>query len=169
MNPNISSIFQGDRGFTHFECSWRLKGMDENLFDWDNFIARTHGEGPTRYLRAFKECITGDCKTLPSLQHGLRLKVRDTRFEYGVEDNGISSALELVQETKFGDDEFLFINLMEAHTPYDPPTEWKTVNVELDGLVATMGEPDYPTEDILQAYEDSVQYLLHMSRRCSKS
>lgn len=161
-NPNISSTFHGDRGFDQFERSWRLEGMDEDLFDWDDFIARTRGEGSGRYLRALKECVTGDCRTLPSLRHGLRLKLRDTHFDHGVEDDGISTALELVRETEFADEEFLFMNLMEAHTPYDPPAEWKTVDVELDGLVATMDSPDYSPEDIRQAYEDSVRYLSHM-------
>ncbi|WP_430504724.1 sulfatase-like hydrolase/transferase [Haloparvum sp. PAK95] len=161
-NPNISSTFQGDRGFDQFERSWRLEGMDEKLFDWDDFIARTRGEGPSRFLKALQECVTSDCKTLASLRHGIQLKLRDTQLGHGAKDDGISSALNLVRETKFEDNEFLFMNLMEAHTPYDPPSEWKTVDVELDGLVATMDEPDYPVEEIQQAYDDSVRYLSHM-------
>ncbi len=166
-NPNISPVFDADRGFEQFEKSWRLEHHGEDLFDWDAFIARTRDSGPERYALALKEVLLGDSRTLPSLKHGAKLKLRDTRFGRHTEvvDDGASTVLELVRDTAFGDDEFFFANLMEAHSPYDPPPEWKTVDVDIEGLAASLGEPKDDPADLEQAYDDSVRYLSHMYER----
>lgn len=163
-NPNISPTFDADRGFEQFEKSWRLEHHDEDIFNWDRFIAETRDCGPERYTLALKKVILGDNQTLPSLKHGVKLKLRDTRFgrNGGVADDGGSTALKMVRDTNFGDDEFLFLNLMEAHSPYNPPKEWKTVDVDINGLVASLGEPTDSPTDIVRAYDDSVQYLSHI-------
>ncbi|MGM0389104.1 MAG: sulfatase-like hydrolase/transferase [Natrinema limicola] len=163
-NPNISPVFDADRGFEQFEKSWRLKHHGDDLFDWDGFIAQTRDSGPERYALALKKVLLGDNRTLPSLKHGAKLKLRDTRFGRHTEvvDDGASTALELVRETAFGDDEFLFMNLMEAHSPYDPPSEWKTADVDIEGLAASLGEPKDDPADIERAYDDSVRYLSYM-------
>ncbi|WP_254769081.1 sulfatase-like hydrolase/transferase [Salinilacihabitans rarus] len=166
-NPNVSPVFDADRGFREFEKSWRLEHHGEDLFDWDAFIAKTRDSGPERYALALKEVLLGDDRTLPSLKHGAKLKLRDTRFGRHTEvvDDGASTALDLVRETEFGDDEFFFANLMEAHSPYDPPPEWKTVDVDVQGLAASLGDPDDDPDEIRRAYEDSVRYLSHVYER----
>ncbi|ELZ18121.1 sulfatase-like hydrolase/transferase [Natrinema limicola] len=166
-NPNISPVFDADRGFEQFEKSWRLKHHGDDLFDWDGFIAQTRDSGPERYALALKKVLLGDNRTLPSLKHGAKLKLRDTRFGRHTEfvDDGASTALDLARETAFGDDEFLFMNLMEAHSPYDPPSEWKTADVDIEGLAASLGEPKDDPADIERAYDDSVRYLSYMYER----
>ncbi|QLG48853.1 sulfatase-like hydrolase/transferase [Natrinema halophilum] len=166
-NPNLSPVFEADRGFDQFELSWRLEHHGDDLFDWDGFIAETREQGPERYAAALKEVLLGDNRTIPSLKHGAKLKLRDTPLGHHVEndDDGASTALELVRDTSFGDDEFLFLNLMEAHSPYDPPAEWKTVDVDVDGLAASLGEPTDDPTDIERAYEDCVRYLSHIYER----
>ncbi len=166
-NPNISPVFDADRGFEQFEKSWRLKHHGEDLFDWDAFIADTRDKGPERYALALKEVLMGEDRTLPSLKHGAKLKLRDTRFGRHTEviDDGASTALELVRETDFGDHDFFFANLMEAHSPYDPPPEWKTVDVDIQGLAASLGEPDDDPDDLRRAYDDSVRYLSYVYER----
>ncbi|WP_265108319.1 sulfatase-like hydrolase/transferase [Halosolutus halophilus] len=166
-NPNLSPVFDADRGFDQFELSWRLEHHGEDLFDWDGFIAETREHGPERYAIALKEVLLGDSRTLPSLKHGAKLKLRDTPLARHVEhvDDGASTALELVRDAAFGDDEFLFLNLMEAHSPYDPPPEWKTVDVDVDGLAASLGEPTDDPADLERAYDDCVRYLSHVYER----
>ncbi|WP_247002231.1 sulfatase-like hydrolase/transferase [Halosolutus gelatinilyticus] len=166
-NPNLSPVFDADRGFDEFELSWRIRHHGDDLFDWDGFIAETRDQGPERYARALKEVLLGDNRTLPSLKHGAVLKLRDTPLASQVEhvDEGASTALEMVRDARFGDDEFVFLNLMEAHSPYDPPPEWKTVDVDIDGLAASLGEPDDDPADLRRAYDDCVRYLSRVYER----
>ncbi|WP_458206998.1 sulfatase-like hydrolase/transferase [Haladaptatus sp. NG-SE-30] len=159
-NVNVSRPFDFHRGFDQFEGSWRLRALSENVFDWDGFIAETREMGPERYLFALRDVLTGDCDTIPSLKRGALLKLRDLGWGRATHDDGATEALQFVRETDFGDDEFLFVNLMEAHTPYDPPEAYQTVEPpELNGLRATLDTPDADPDRIRQAYDDSVRYL----------
>lgn len=162
-NVNVSEQFAFNRGFDEFKGSWRLRALKENVFDWDEFIVTTAGEGPSRYLKALKECVTGDCDTIPSVKRGLLLKLRDIGIGAQTIDDGATEALDYVRETSFGKSEFLFLNLMEAHTPYNPPADYQTVEPpKLNGLEASLHSPDADPEHIRQAYADSVQYLSDM-------
>ncbi|RBI60760.1 arylsulfatase [halophilic archaeon] len=165
-NPNISRQFDFHRGFDQFEGSWRLRTIDRDLFDWDQFIAKTEDMGPQRYLLALWKCISGDCQTLPSLQRGLWLKLRDLGYENRANDDGARSALSFIQESNFGDQEFLFLNLMEAHSPYIAPDEYQSVTPPtISGLHATMNAPEDDPEQIRRAYDDEVRYLSDMYKR----
>ena len=159
-NVNISQPFDFHRGFDQFEGSWRLDALSENVFDWDGFITETRDMGPERYAVAIREILLGDCDTLPSLKRGAFLKFRDLGVGRATRDDGATEALEFVRDTEFGDDEFLFINLMEAHTPYAPPEAFRTVEPpEIDGLRATLDSPGADPEQIRRAYGDGVRYL----------
>lgn len=169
-NPNISPIFQFDRGFDMFQGSWRLRGMQSDVFDWEGYIAKNRTRGPMRYLSALKEVLLGDVATGPSLRRGLDIKLRDLDLKTTPSDDGASEAREFVQSTKFDNQEFLFLNLMEAHAPYSPPEAYVTGDVDsgdrdwttYNGLLATI-TGDIPTdatpEKLRQAYDDSVRYL----------
>ncbi|MGA9402432.1 sulfatase-like hydrolase/transferase [Haladaptatus sp.] len=159
-NVNISRPFDFHRGFDQFEGSWRLDALSANVFDWDGFITETRDMGSERYAFALRDILLGDCDTVPSLKRGAFLKLRDLGMGRATRDDGATEALEFVRDTEFGDDEFLFVNLMEAHTPYSPPEEFRTVEPpELDGLRATLDSPDADPERIRQAYDDGVRYL----------
>lgn len=161
-NPYISNAFGFDRGFNDFCGSWRLKHLDPDLFDWKSFISKTRDDGPTRYLKALWGCVTGDCETISSLKHGLHLKTRGMDlFDNGIRDDGAEECLEYIRNETFDSDEFLFINLMEAHAPYVPPQEYRTVELgKSPGLFESIsGSVDADPETVRQAYEDSVKYL----------
>ncbi|WP_266077636.1 sulfatase-like hydrolase/transferase [Haladaptatus caseinilyticus] len=165
-NPNISRQFEFHRGFSQFEGSWRLQAIDRNLFDWDKFIAKTERMGPQRFPLALWKCISGDCSTVPSLRRGVILKLRDMGYGSKSVDDGAREALSFVQATEFGEQEFLFLNLMEAHSPYSAPEEYQTVTPpNISGLNATMDEPTDDPDRIRQAYDDEVRYLSNMYRR----
>ncbi|MFC4543274.1 sulfatase-like hydrolase/transferase [Halosolutus amylolyticus] len=165
-NPNISSQFSFDRGFDQFKGSWRLNAMDDNLFDWDVFIEKHREDGASRYLKAIWECVMGDCKTIPSLKRGGLLKLRDLGYGKSTVDDGAQSALELIENTDFGDEEFFFANLMEAHSPYSAPAEYQTVEPpEIRGLEATFTEVNSNPDHIRQAYHDEVRYLSDMYQK----
>ncbi len=162
-NPYVSPVFDFDRGFDEFTGSWRLRQLDPNLFDWSSFISETRGEGPTRYLRGLYRCLRDDSRTLASLRHGLQMKLRDWDYTESITDDGATEALDYVRTTTFGSEEFLYLNLMEAHTPYDPPEAYKNVNVTHgQGLAETISKGDdgsVNTEAVRQAYDDCVRYL----------
>jgi arylsulfatase A-like enzyme len=161
-NPYVSDVFNFDRGFDEFEGGWRLRHFDPMLFDWKTFISETRKQGFKRYIKALYGCITGDCKTIPSLQHGVRLKLRESNISAGqAEDDGAQGALEYVRKRNFDSDEFLFINLMEAHAPYTPPPEYRTVELaERPGLIQTVSAKEFEdSERVKRAYDDCVRYL----------
>lgn len=62
-NAYVSPPFDFDRGFDVFETNWRGRWGRDDVFEWGEFISKTQGEGPTRYLRALYECVTGDVDT----------------------------------------------------------------------------------------------------------
>ena len=160
-NPYISPEFGYDQGFEVFDGSWRLNSFDSDVFDWGVFIANSQNEGPTRYLRGLWNCIASNCNTFRSLKHGVTLKLYDSGVgPFGIDD-GAKTALKTVRETSFGEREFLFINLMEAHAPYNPPPTYRTVDEpEFDGVSATIAEKtDIDSNQLRQSYEDSVRYL----------
>lgn len=162
-NVQVSRQFGWDRGFDRFEGSWNCKHANAtaDIFEWNAFIREHREEGPGRYGKALWACLTGDCDTLPSLRHGLELKYRT----HIVEDSGAREALAYVEGTDFADDAFLFVNLMEAHAPWDPPAEYATVDLDdYPGFVETVRGDDVDAAAVRRAYEDSVRYLSDVYR-----
>jgi arylsulfatase A-like enzyme len=161
-NAYVAPSFDYDRGFERFNITWRGRRRESDMFDWGKFISENQEAGPTRFLKALYECVASDVDTIASLKIGLKMKARDLGLSaFSGYDDGAKEALEFVGSTPFGDDEFLFLNLMEAHSPYLPPEDYRTVDAdESPGIDATVGDrPDTDPADIEQAYEDSVRYL----------
>lgn len=166
-NANIASAFNFDRGFDTFRHSWRGKKHDEDIFDWGKFISVTQDQGPSRFLRAIYECVVSDVDTTASLSYGVKMKARDMGIEtVSGADDGATLALEYVRETDFGDEEFFFANLMEAHGPYDPPSEYRTGEYTASpNIDDTIGDgPDEARATIKGAYHDCVRYLSDVYR-----
>lgn len=166
-NAFLSWKFGFDDGFDQFEGSWRVRQIPRaDLFDWDSFIARNRDRGPERFPLALWECLRSDCDTLPSLKYGARLKLNEYR-DGGNEhaDDGAAEALDLVESTSFGDREFLFVNLVEPHWPYDAPEEYRRVEApDLRWLDATLDDGYDDPERVRTAYEDEVRYLSDVYR-----
>lgn len=163
-NIRVSEPFRFHRGFDEFTGNWRVRSIDDDVFDWEQFIDETRDAGPLRYPHGVWKCFAGDCATLPSLKMGLMLKARDLTLG-PASDDGATEALSYVQETAFGDHEFLFVNLMEAHTPYNPPKSYRTVDSPgQDGLEATLTGSTVDPEQVRTAYRDSVRYLSDIYR-----
>lgn len=161
-NANISSAFDFDRGFSEFGHSWRGVKYKDHIFDWENFVSKTQDRGVSRYFEAVYRCLVEDIDTLASLRYGAKMKARDLGIERisGIDD-GAMLALEQIQNTDFDDNEFLFMNLMEAHGPYNPPEEYQTTEYTTSPNIAdTIGEgPAESGATVRQAYDDSVRYL----------
>ena len=167
-NPNISPAFAADRGFERFEGSWRLDGLERNTFDWETFVVENRNVGPLRYVRALRDVVGGEYDTRASLAEGLRRKLRGVGAlgDDRPDDDGATAMLDFARETDFGSREFLFVNLMEAHSPYQPPKDYRTgPTVEIRGLDATFEGPADSPGEIERAYDDSVRYLADMYER----
>ena len=157
-NTNITGHFGFDRGFTDFRTPEQFEYMtDDDLFDWREFSRMTDSTGARKYFEAVRQCIAGDLKTIPSLERGLKLKLSEgTGVEYG----GTREALAEFGDTTFGDREFLFLNLMEAHEPYEAPAEY--MSVKDPTLTESVGDISLGTVDperTQQAYDDCARYL----------
>nr|WP_226038799.1 sulfatase-like hydrolase/transferase [Natrinema sp. DC36] len=168
-NVNISAQLGWHHGFDEFDGGWRLRGLGEDVFDWDEFIAEHQSDGPERYLRALWRCVDDDCDTTQSLKQGALMKLRDMGLKGRHPDDGAAEFLEYVRDSSWNrDSEFLFANLMEAHLPYDPPDEYRTYPDEesphFDSVKATLREPSADPDRIRTAYDDAVRYLSDIYR-----
>ncbi|MFC6763698.1 sulfatase-like hydrolase/transferase, partial [Natrinema soli] len=168
-NVNISEQLGWHHGFDEFDGGWRLRGLGEDVFDWDEFIAEHRSDGPERYLRALWRCVDDDCDTTQSLKQGALMKLRDMGLKGRHPDDGAAEFLEYVRDSSWNrDGEFLFANLMEAHLPYDPPDEYRTYPDEesphFDSVKATLREPSADPDRIRTAYDDAVRYLSDVYR-----
>jgi arylsulfatase A-like enzyme len=173
-NGNLSDYFKFDRGFDEFRVNWRAEGWKEELefkneadvFDWKTFNSETDYEYPIRPLLGTAKAIFGDYDTIPSLRHGFNRKMRgpgSPKLSEDPIDYGSKEALEYVRSADFGNNEFLFLNIMDAHNPYKPPKEYRTVEpIRIHGLKATVRGPDTDPERVRKAYKDSVRYLSDM-------
>ncbi|WP_459192396.1 sulfatase-like hydrolase/transferase [Halosimplex sp. J119] len=161
-NANISDAFDFTRGFDEFHHSWRGQRRDEDVVDWGSFISRTQDDGVIRYFKGLRKCLQPGTDTVKSLRLGVQMKARDLGIEsIAGSDDGAAKVLDLIEGTNFGDEEFFFANLMEAHTPYKPPEEYQTVDVdENPSFQDSIGEgPDEQPALIRQSYDDCVRYL----------
>ncbi|WP_101296763.1 sulfatase-like hydrolase/transferase [Halegenticoccus soli] len=162
-NTNITAHFDFDRGFTDFRTPERFDHMaDDSLFDWREFSRTTPATGPTKYLRAVYECIASDAATVPSLITGLKLLLSHGD---GVEYGGTIEAMAEFGDEEFGDREFLFLNLMEAHEPYRAPPEYMSVaEPPLSESVGDVTIGDVNAERTRRAYDDCARYLSDVYR-----
>lgn len=157
-NPNIVYHDGWTRGFEEVKTPYDL-AIPNGVFDWPNFLKSTDGFGLSLYAEGVKRCIMGDSATLPSLRFAATLK-RQGGIDSLLDDDGAQVIYTYLNEQRFADDELLVVNLMEAHTPYNPPDEYNTageaVGVDFGQAVAGDVEDD---QFVRQGYEDAVRYL----------
>ena len=157
-NTNVSGHFDFDRGFTQFDAPEKMEHLnDDDQFDWRNYNRNADSTGIEKYLKALYACLRDDSATIPSLITGFELlRYGGNPTEYG----GSIEALNWLDDVKFGDREFLFLNLMEAHEPYRAPAEYQTVEEpELTDSVGDISIGEVDARRTKQAYDDCARYL----------
>ncbi|USZ66779.1 sulfatase-like hydrolase/transferase [Halorussus salilacus] len=153
-NPQIYRYDGWDRGFDQ-RVNQASLGLVGDVFDWGTFGHESERSGLALYLEGLLRCLVGDCATLPSLREGYRLFTNSSAY------GGAEGLRERVRATEFGDDEFLFANVMDAHTPYYPPDGGDpVVVVAADALAGSVEDPDR----IRRAYRTGVEYLSKVYR-----
>ncbi|MFC6721157.1 sulfatase-like hydrolase/transferase [Halovenus amylolytica] len=157
-NPNASQTQNFDRGFEEFTGPGELRSGDLNILDTSEFAAE-HDElsRPRKYTRALNEIITGEYDTLPSLWYGLK-KINGSRWR-PIPDDGASVVEDRTADMSVDSDEFLFVNLVEAHTPYYPPEAYRDFDepVGMGFGDAYVGVDD--PELVREAYDNAARYL----------
>jgi len=157
-NPNVSRTTSFDRGFTEFVGPSDLKTGDRNILDITEFAAdHADRSRPRRYGRAVYETITGEYETLPSLWYGLRT-VAGTEPRL-LPDDGASVIARRLRDIEVDAEEFLYLNLMEAHTPYFPPGDYRDfdapVRMPFGDAYFGVDDPDLAR----RGYRCAVRYL----------
>lgn len=167
-NPNISPDRNWDRGFDEFIGASKLLSGSDDVVDWSSFSPSESAKFGrfAKYSEAISECFRSEYDTWQSLRTGL------SYFRGGVEaidqipDDGASWIRDKIFETDFGEDEFLFLNLMEAHTPYYTPPKFEGPNRE-NAVTVTIKHSlglESPPDGTADAYLDASQYLATVYR-----
>lgn len=163
-NPYVSPQFDFDRGFTSFTGSYRVRGLFDDIYNWWEFVSEHDHDGPTRYLHAVLDCLRSDCNTAKSLEHGLLEKLEAAEL-WEPTDSGAEEALEWARGLEPDENEFVFLNLMEAHAPYDEIPAAYDVDASLPdtfGLELLFDPPD--ETEVRRAYDAAVRYLSDVYR-----
>lgn len=166
-NAHASGHFDFDRGFVEFGAPDKMEDLnDDRIFAWRKFNRETNKEGVEKYLNALYECYRDDTATIPSLITGFQLlREGGNPTEYG----GAREALNHIQETDFGNQEFLFLNVMEAHEPYKVPPAYASVDEpDLTDSVGDISVTGVNSEQTTQAYNGCAKYLSDIYKRIFK-
>lgn len=147
-----------ERGFDQFLAMEALDPDTENTLDWKEFFDGLDAPRYERYIRAVWACLRNDVATIPSLRQGLRM-TRGTGYQRA------ETIHKRIRHTDFGDQEFLLVNAMDMHTPYNPPKAYRTADGPMsvnigDALAGAVENPDA----IRQGYEDAAAYLSDIYR-----
>lgn len=163
-NTYVSKYFNFDRGFENFQNETRVVGGKSSSFNWPKFIKKHKTEGPRKYIKLLREIQQSDASLFPTLRQGAKIKLKDLDLiesDRTYEDG--AKAIEYVNSTDFAsNNEFLFINLMDAHGPYIAPSEYQTVepaDVSSTALIMGKGQSEVSGEEVEKAYLDCVRYL----------
>lgn len=144
-NPNHHHQFNFDRGFDEFECfkskSWATYVNDQLSKPW-------------RYINFLKELALNGEDRIKTLLEAIRHK--SSKQTYSVEQ-----IQRVLQQQEFNSKEFFFCNLMEAHSPYEAPDGFRSLDpIHPHPFKSTaLDSPNYDTDRIRQPYEDCVRFL----------
>lgn len=164
-NPNISPSFNFDRGFKEFNSlttpDFLNKYKSEEIYDWSKFSQNTSKSGLLKYITGVYRCIRSSAQTLPSIRLGIN-KTRSDSIKYG----GGVEALDLLKDMSFTDNEFLYLNIMEAHEPYKTPLSYREDTPALTNSIGDLKlAGEIPAEEVQEAYDACAQYLSDIYRK----
>lgn len=146
-----------ERGFEQVRGPTDLHPLADESVDWRAYHQESRLNGFLKYLTAAGHAFVSDNRTVPSLRYGLKF----TRKE----DDGARDIRQRAIETEFDSEEFLFVNLMEAHTPHYPPDGYRTIHEEINFKIGDAFAGDITEGDRnRKAYDDSAAYLSDVYR-----
>lgn len=153
-NPQLFEWDGWGRGFDQHVGPYELAPTADDAFDWQSYVQTTDREGLDLYVEGLRQCLRSDSPLIRSLRHGYR------EYRRSPADGGTAAVCDRLRATEFGDREFLVVNLMEAHSPWEPPEPYRTVEGGADVTTAEAFAGEVADPDrIRRAYRDSVRYL----------
>jgi arylsulfatase len=162
-NGHITPYFEFDRGFDEFECRLQAKQHDDRLIRLSEQFQGPLSKRPKELLRTFRGIARGEFDIGPSLRKMYRNLADEYPLLPSVAGTSAREALSYVRETEFETDEFLFMNLMDVHAPYNPPLRYQRHRYSgADSMVRGMDTfSDKPVDPGVtrNAYEDCARYL----------
>jgi arylsulfatase A-like enzyme len=155
ISENIlaSPINNFDRGFDRFDCIGPAKVVRDEIFNWSQAAKESRYSGLGRDLRLMLKCVKSDSKTIASLRHGWQLKMKESANP--------EEMVSMVRSANFAEDEFLFLNLMDAHGPYNPPDEHIEQSARTSGSISDCIERAEKSQlqPQREAYDSCARYL----------
>jgi arylsulfatase A-like enzyme len=117
-NIHLTSQFGFTRGFDVAESSHAVSD-DDDVIDWNQFLGeRDYHAGPEKYVEILHHLWNNrDKDIIESIRSAARLK-----YNHHFGDNGASVTNRFLRDREFSDPAFIFVNYMEAHNPFEPPT-----------------------------------------------
>ncbi|MEA5409984.1 sulfatase-like hydrolase/transferase [Haloarculaceae archaeon H-GB2-1] len=169
-NPNVSTKTQFNRGFEEFTDPTELKNPEgTDTMNPEVYGGTTDKEGLALYLGALREILLGDYDTIPSIKLGIGQKFGYRPWQKSIDDDGASVVRDEIEADHPARNQFTFVNLMEAHTPYDPPAEFSTVDEPVSVTLQNMVEGVDDPEKVRRAYDDAARYLSHVYKSIFES
>lgn len=158
-NTNVTPHFDFGRGFSDFRTPDQFTHLlDDDLFDFRAFRRETDATGVQLYFQVLGAIFKSDVRTIPSIVKGYKLQRSEDPT--GVEYGGSLEALSELRSIDFGNREFLFLNLMEAHEPYRVPAEYQSVEVpDMTDSIGDLSPGSVDADQTRQAYDDCARYL----------
>ncbi|WP_435073281.1 sulfatase-like hydrolase/transferase [Halorubrum sp. HHNYT27] len=165
-NPYVSPAFGFNRGFSSFDGNHRVRRMFESVYDWSELLD-TDLPQHRKYLQGLLGCLRSD-DPVESVRQGLLLKAEGSGW-WEPTDKGGKRTVEWAKSQTYKEDEFVFINLMEAHSPYlqIPPEFTEGIPNEAvprnPNIEQVFESPN--SDPVRAAYEASVEYLSDIYRK----
>jgi arylsulfatase len=152
FNRQLTTWDGWDRGFSQIDVGEEVADPPDHLYNWGKLARDSGQEGVRTYLRGICNCVLSDSETGPSLRWLAR--------RYWKESDMLEKIIERIRLDEYSEDEFLLLNLMDVHQPYDPPPEYSTLEeaVEIHNIDSFL-ETEFDAERRIQAYDDCVAYL----------
>jgi len=158
-NHNASAENNFDRGFDDFTGPSALLNPNDHVLDFEQFLSNNNKEGVSLYWEAVRECIFGKYDTYQSLKCGLGKAIGNKALQKNIDDDGASVIASEITDRNWDEDTFFFANLMEAHTPYDPPEPYNRVGEAVEVTVADTFSGVDDKDRIQKAYDGAAEYL----------
>lgn len=168
-NMFISPAFGFARGFTEFEGSLRVKPTLPEYFNWTGYGSASEFE-LLNYAIALRDMFLSDVSTIRSL----RAAVANRLMNKGIwtpTHSGSEDAIRWARDTDYTEDEFLFVNLGEVHTPYHYiPDSYKSNMGFTTHASEITGEMDHETQlKTREQYANAASYLSNQYQRLFES
>lgn len=162
-NSHITPHFNFDRGFNEFNCEMRAKKYNDRLFSLSEQFQPPRSNYPKQAIKSALGVVRGEFAIRSSLEKMYRHLSSHYPTLPSATGTSAGKALSYIREVEFGSDEFLFVNLMDVHGPYNPPLRYQRRRYSRSDIMTkgmeTFSDKTVAPEAARDAYEDCARHL----------